>query len=128
MLAKPKNPNMWDLSAIGGRALTAVQEGADVSSIVASVLFGRQPDERHILSEFGKASQLFVPYVPGEINASRQDPLWDLMLSIRDALGLSEDFVPNVRLSGNRRFRATRQLQHLCATVMSFDVTLAIPD
>jgi hypothetical protein len=126
--AKPKNSKLWDLSAIGGMAFTDVREGADVSSVVASALFGRQPDERRVLSELGKASQLFIGYELGKENARRQDPLWDLMLSTRAALGLGEDFVPNVQLSNNRHFQASRQVLHLCATVMILDVTLAIPD
>jgi hypothetical protein len=115
----------WDLSAIGGRE---VQEGADVSSVVASALFRQQSDERHILAEFGKASRLFVPDKPGKENARGGSSFWDLMLSIRDALGLGCDFVPNVQLDRTRRFLATRQIVHLCATVMAFDITLSIPD
>jgi hypothetical protein len=128
MLTEPKNSKTWDLSAIGGRAFAEVREGADVSSVVASALFGRQLDEQRVLSELGKASQLFIPHKPGKENASRQESLRDLTLSIRDALGLSEDFVPNGQLSANRRFRSARQLVNLCMTVMTFDVTLAIPD
>jgi hypothetical protein len=128
MPTEPKNANAWDLSAIGGRAFTEVQEGADVSSVVASALFQRQPDEWRILSELGKASQLFVPYEPGKENVRRQDVLWDLSLSVRGALGLHGNFIPNVQLSKSRRLRAIRQVLHLCTTVMIFDITLAIPD
>jgi hypothetical protein len=41
---------------------------------------------------------------------------------------MSRDFVPNSELSENSRFIAIRQLHHLFFTVMTFDMTLAIPD
>jgi hypothetical protein len=73
VFAESKSSKAWDLSAIGGRAFARVQEGVDVSSVVAGALFQRQPDERRILSELGKASQLFVPYERGKENASMHD-------------------------------------------------------